>query len=137
MRIFQVPVEYTERAWKDGAHNLSEAVEKAKGEITTDQLKMLITRGERALLGVSDEEKVIAWLAVQVQQLPNVRTLYVYSIYAPNGTMPAAFEQLRQYAKAAGCSEIRGACVDSVLRLWERKFKAEKLYSVMRIMVGD
>ena len=137
MNIFQVPVEFIAKAWRDGAHNLSEAVEKAQGEITTDQLRMILMRGERSLLGVSDGEKTVAWLVVGIQQLPNVRVLYVYSIYAPGGTYKAAFDMLAGYAKAAGCSEIRGACSDAVLKLWERKFKAEKLYSIMRIHVGD
>lgn len=132
MNIFQVPVEFVGRAWADGAHTLSKAADKAAGEITTDQLKMILMRGERALLGISDGEKTAVWMAVGVDQLPNVRTLFVYSI-AGEATAEA-FSCLAAYAKAAGCTEIRGACSDSVLRLW-RKFEAEKVYNVFRICI--
>lgn len=136
MKLFQVPVQFVERAWADGAHNLSQAAEKSQGEITPDQLKMILTRGERILLGVGEEgTPPTGWAAVSVQQLPNVRTLYVYAIYAPGSTGPAAFDLLAQYAKDAGCSEIRGACDEGVQRLWERKLKAQKVYTIMRIPV--
>ena len=70
-----------------------------------------------------------------MQQLPNIRVLYVYSIYAPGSTGPEAFERLADLARAEGCTSIRGACVEQVARLWERKFKAVRLYEVMEIEV--
>lgn len=136
MNLFQVPIQFVERAWADGAHNLSQAVEKSQGEITADQLKLILTRGERILVGVAEEGQTpVGWAAVSVQQLPNLRTLYVYAIYAPGATGPEAFGLLKQYAKDNGCSEIRGACDDAVQRLWERKLGAQKVYTVMRIPV--
>jgi len=137
MNLFQVPLQYVERAWRDGASKLSDAIEKAQGEVTADQLKMLLTRGERSLIGIRSGEEVVAWFAVNVVQEPNVRHLYVYAIYAPGATGQEAFGLLAGYAYDAGCSEIRGACSDAVLRLWTRKHKAQKLYNVMRIVLKE
>lgn len=134
MKLFHVSPAFIDKAWRDGAHKLSEACEKSCGEITADQLKLMLSRGERQLIGVG-EESIVGWAAIQIQQLPNKRVLYVYSIYAPGATGPEAFGLLKQLAVENGCSSIRGACNDAVSRLWERKFGAKKLYQTMEIEV--
>ncbi len=133
MNIFQVPVSHVEKAWNDGAHNLSEAVLKAGREITPDQLRLILTRGERILLGVGDDTQISGWAAVQIQQLPNLRVCYIYAIWAPGSTGPEAFSLLKKYAVDNGCAVIRGACNDAVSRLWEMKFQAKKVYQIMEI----
>ena len=135
MKLLHIPAQHIDRAWRDGAHNLAAACKWASREVTPDQLKMMLARGERTLLGLEVEGKFVAWAAVQVQQLPNIRVLYVYSIYAPGSTGPEAFRLLADTARAEGCSSIRGACVEQVARLWERKFKATRLYSVCEVEV--
>jgi hypothetical protein len=96
---------------------------------------MMLARGERQLLGLDVDGQFVAWAAVQVQQLPNIRVLYVYSIYAPGSTGPEAFRLLADLARAEGCSSIRGACVEQIARLWERKLKARRLYITCEIDV--
>lgn len=135
MKLMHIPPAHVDRAWKDGAHQLSEACKWASREITPDQLKMLLARGERQLLGLDVDGKFVAWAAIQIQQLPNIRVLYVYSIYASGSTGPDAFRLLADLARAEGCSSIRGACVEQVARLWERKFQAKRLYHMMEIEV--
>lgn len=134
--LFTVAPKFIDQAWKDGASRLSEACDKAAGEVTTDQLKMLLARGERTLLGLRDGDgPPMAWVAVSIMQLPNIRTLYVYAIWAPGATGVECMGQLRSFARAEGCSAIRGACNDAVQRLWERKFAARKIYSIIEIEV--
>lgn len=94
---------------------------------------MLLSRGERQLIALQSDNEFKAWAAVQVQQLPNIRVLYVYAIYAPGSTGPQAFELLADLARSEGCTSIRGACVEQVARLWERKFGATRLYTTMEI----
>jgi hypothetical protein len=132
-KLLHVPAAHVDKAWKDGAHNLSEACKWALREVTADQLKMMLARGERQLLALESEGQKVAWAAVQVQQLPNIRILYVYSIYAPGSTGPEAFKLLADLARSEGCSSIRGACSEQVARLWERYFKAKRLYTTCEI----
>lgn len=122
-------------AWRNGAHKLSEACKRASREITPDQLKMLLARGERTLIGCREGVEVKGWAAIQVQQLPNIRVLHIYSIYAPGCTSVEMFARLKDYARANGCSAIRGAADDAVARLWERRFNAQKLYHIMEFDV--
>jgi hypothetical protein len=135
VNIFQVPIAFVDKAWRDGAHQLSEAAEKSGGEITGEQLRLILTRGERILLGMGDETQVTAWAAVQIQQLPNLRACYIYCIWAPGSTSAKAFELLKKYAADNGCSCIRGACNDVISRLWQIKFKARKVYTVLEMDV--
>jgi hypothetical protein len=133
MQLVHIPPAHIDRAWSEGAHNLSEACKWASREVTPDQLKMMLARGERNLLALEVDGKHVAWAAVQVQQLPNIRILYIYSIYAPGSTGPEAFRLLAETARSEGCSSIRGACAEPVARLWERQFKATRLYTTMEI----
>lgn len=135
MKIVAVAPKHVDHAWANGASNLAEACKWASREITSDQLKMLLARGERQLLALESDDRYVAWAAVQVQQLPNLRVFYIYSIYAPGSTGPEAFRLLADLARAEGCSSIRGACVEQVARLWERKFQAKRLYTTMEIDV--
>ncbi len=139
--LFAVPPSHIDIAWRDGAHMLSEACEKAAGEVTTDQLKMMLSRGERVLLGVRDmaepDAKPAGWAVVSAQQMPNMRALYIYAVYAPGATGSDVMRLLRQYALQEGCLVIRGACNDAVMRLWERRFSARKVYTIVEIDVEE
>ena len=137
MELFTVTPPFIDSAWADGANTLAEATKWADREITADQLKMMLARGERVLLGMREgQEKPCAWAAVQVQQLPNIRVLYVYAIVAHNQSGPEQFSRLKEYAKANGCTTIRGACSEAIGRLWERKLDAKRLYAIYEIEVN-
>lgn len=135
MKLLIIPPAHVDRAWRDGASQLAEACKWADREVTPDQLKMMLARGERMLLGLQVEDKFVAWAATQVQQLPNIRVLYIYSIFARGETGDAAFKQLAEYARAEGCTSIRGACSPAVGRLWERMLDAKPIYTIYEIEV--
>lgn len=137
MELFHVPPSHIDVAWRDGAENLSKAISRAAQEITPSQLKLMLARGERLLIGVREPgAPPLGWAVVTINQLPNIRVLYVWDIYAPGATGPEAFRLLSDYAKANGCSCIRGSCDDAVGRLWERKMNAKKVYAVYQIEVS-
>lgn len=133
MNLFVVGPEHLDRAWRDGADKLEEALKHAPGECTIDQLKYRIARGETILLMIEGEKR--AWIAVEFWQMPNMRVLHVYAIYAPGATMQAAFELLEQYAIAGGASAIQGACTEAVSKLWARKFGFQEMYRISRRML--
>lgn len=131
--LFIVPPSHVCVAWKEGASALGAACALSAGEVTPDQLKLMLTRGEKVLIGLRDDNETRAWAAVQIEQMPNKRVLFIYAIYAPGATGPEAIEELRRFAREQGCEAIRGACNDAVQRLWERKFSARKAYSIVEI----
>lgn len=135
MKLLIVSPAHVDQAWADGASNLAEACKWAGREITPDQLKMMLAENRRTLLALDDGGKKVAWAAVRVEQLPNLRVFYIYSIYAPGATGPVAFELLAGMARNEGCSVIRGACSEPVCRLWEKKLNAKRLYTICEIEV--
>lgn len=132
MELATVNPAFIDRAWKDGAHNLSEACKRANGEVTADQLKMRLARGELTLLCLMDEVPK-AWVVVTFEQHPNIRCLFVYAIWAPGSCFSGTLELLMQYAKDGGASRLRGACDEAVSRLWERKFGFKEAYRIMEL----
>lgn len=129
MQLFKVPPSHIDAAWRSGAHLLGEAAP-TTDEWTPEQLKFQLARGEIDLLGASGK----AWVAVRVLQFPNVRSLWVYAIYAPGAASRGAFEALEAYAKEQGCSRIQGGCGEAVARLWGR-LGFKRAYEVMEYRI--
>ena len=133
MELFVCAPHEIDRAWAEGAHKLSEACKWAGREITPDQLKMLLSRGERTLIGLRDQGKINAWFAVQVSQLPNIRILYVYALQGAGACCAEGHRLLSQFAQANGCSTIRGAVRPSMMRLLRQRFGADALYTTFEV----
>jgi hypothetical protein len=130
-----IPPKFIDAAWKEGAHRLAEACDKSAGEVTPDQLKMLLSRGERILAKVTAASGAVGWLALSVQQLPNIRTLYVYAAQGPGATGQECMDELKALAASEGCSAIRWSCGPGVQRLLAVRHGARPIYTVMEIEV--
>ncbi len=130
MHLEVVPATHVDMAWADGAFKLSEACERSAGEVTADQLKMILARGEKQLIALKDESGFKGWAVIEFDQMPNMRALFIYSLYAPGVTKEFA-ELLAGVARQQGCSVIRAACDEANQRLWETKLGAKRAYAIM------
>lgn len=128
-----VPPAFVGRAWADGAHQLSEACNTSGGEITGDQLKLLLSRGERTLIRIDLDGRAVGWAVTRIDQLPNVRALHVCELYAPGGHWLNCYDLLADMARANGCTEMRCSAKPAQCRLYQRHQPWEPLYSTMRI----
>jgi hypothetical protein len=135
MNLIPIDPKFIDFAWKEGAHNLAEACDTSGGEITGDQLKMLLARGERTLIRMEDEGETIGWGVVRADNLPNVRVLHVCEMYAPNASFERFFEELKKFAAHNGCSEVRCSAKDAQARLYRMKCGFEPIYTTMRAAV--
>ena len=134
LELFQCMPHEIDRAWREGAHKLSDACKWASREITPDQLKMLLARGERTLIGARDNGEVKGWAAVHVLQLPNCRVLHIYSMCGKGICSFDGLKLLKEHAQASGCSGIRGCVRPSMERLM-RRFGGKTLYTTCEIEV--
>ena len=132
MHLSLIPPSHIDKAWKDGAHLLSEACDVSGGEITGDQLRMILSEGKRLLFAAVKDERPVGWCAAQVEQLPNVRVLHIYAVWARGTLFHEFVEQMREFGRNQGCSELRCAAKPSQARLYEMKFGFEPVYQVMR-----
>lgn len=132
-RLEHVPPQFIDQAWKDGAHLLSKACETSGGEITADQLKMILARNERMLFVVMDGAEKVGWIVLRVDQLANLRSLHVCELYAPGATFEECWGQLQDFAKANGCSRIRCSAKEAQARLYRMRFGFEPVYTTLEV----
>lgn len=108
------------QAWQQGAHNLSKACDTSGGEITGDQLKLILSRGERELLAMVRDGQVVGWAVIRVDDLPNMRVCMVTDLYAPGAGFPEFLQRLREWASSVGCTAVRCAAKPAQARLYAR-----------------
>jgi hypothetical protein len=131
MELQQVPATNIDRAWADGASCLAEACATSGGEIEGPQLKMILSRGERTLLRMWDGESVRGWGAVRVDQLPNIRVLFITDLVAHNGGFEQFFEAIKHLARDLGCSKVRCAAGPAQARLYRSLCGFESVYTIL------
>lgn len=135
MNLIPIDATQIDFAWRDGAHVLSRACDVSGGEITGDQLKMLLSRGERTLVRMDGEAGTVGWGVVRIDQLPNVRVLMVTDLVAPGGRFQEFLGLLREMSRASGCSVIRCAAKPGQERLYRMKCGFEPVYQILEIKV--
>ena len=59
MKLELIQAQFVDYAWRDGADCLKEACDTSGGEITGDQLRMMLARGERQLVRMRDGDAVV------------------------------------------------------------------------------
>jgi hypothetical protein len=133
--LTQVPAQFIDAAWKEGASELSKACETSGGEIEGPQLKMLLARGERHLIRMESDGQTVGWGVVRVDQLPNIRVLFVTDLVAPGAHFERFFEDLKELAKQSGCSVIRCAAKPAQARLYRMRCNFRPVYEILEVTV--
>lgn len=131
MQLVQIPAQFIDKAWADGASALSKACDASGGEIEGPQLKMMLSRGERHLLRMNAEGKTVGWGVVRIDQLPNLRVLMVTDLVAPHGGFQRFLSCLEEIARAQGCSRIRCAAKPAQARLYAMKAAFQPVYTIL------
>ena len=133
MQLIPIPQSHIDAAYARGASCLSEACATSGGEIEGPQLKMLLSRGERSLLEMTIEGKTVGWGVVRVDQLPNMRVLFITDLVAHNGGFDDFFEAIKQLARDLGCSKVRCAAKAAQARLYRMKCGFTPVYEVLEV----
>lgn len=136
MKLTPVPAQFIDKAWGEGASALSRACDTSGGEITGDQLKMLLSRGERTLVRMDDAQgQCVGWGVVRVDQLPNCRVLFITDLVAPHGHFEQFFTAIREMAASLGCSRIRCAAKPAQERLYRSKCGFSAVYQILEVVL--
>jgi hypothetical protein len=133
MQLIPIPQTHIDLAWHEGASCLNEACDVSGGEITADQLKMVLSRGERSLLKMWDGERIRGWCVIRIDQLPNMRVLFITNLVAHNSDFKEFFIELKEIAKGLGCSSIRCGAGAVQERLYRMHCGFEKVYSILEV----
>lgn len=135
LELRPVPATHIDRAWREGAACLARACEVSGGEITGDQLKLLLSRGERTLLQLCAGGETVGWGVVRIDALPNCRVLFVTDLVAPGGGFQRFAGPLKAMAEALGCSRVRCAARPAQERLYRIKCGFTPVYTILEIPV--
>lgn len=133
MKLVIIEPRFTDFAWADGAKCLSEACNTSGGEITGDQLKMILSRGERTLVRLDDEGQAVGWGAFRVDQLPNMRVLHITDLVAHNAQFQRFFDEIKQVARSLGCSRVRCCAKPAQARLYRMKAGFTPVYETLEV----
>jgi hypothetical protein len=131
MQLVPVDARFVDAAWKEGAAELARACDTSGGEIEGPQLKLLLSRGERTLIRMECEGRTVGWGVVRIDQLPNMRVLFVTDMVAPNAHFERFFQALKEMAVSLGCSRVRCAAKPSQSRLYQMKVGAKPVYEIL------
>jgi len=135
MQLIPIPSHMIDFAWAEGASDLAKACETSGGEITADQLKMILSRGERTLVKMMNGDTIKGWGVVRVDQLPNVRVLFITDLVAPHGNFEQFFIAIKDMAKQLGCSRVRCAAKPAQARLYSMRCQFAPVYQILEVLV--
>ena len=117
---------YFAQAWPTVKPMVEAAMAHAKGEITSDQLKVYIAEGRYQLIVFIEADKVIGAVVVEWINYPNDRVMFINAIGGK--TTKECVSELFDWAKAQGATSVRGAAHESVARLWRMKYGFSTIY---------
>ena len=132
LRLIHIPANQIDFAWKDGASSLSEACSE---ECTIDQLKLVLSRGERELMRMDNETGTVGWGVFKIENYPNNRVLHVTNLVAHGAHFEQFFDSLKTIAKGQGCSRIRCSAQPAQARLYAMKLGFIPVYMTMEIQL--
>lgn len=135
MQLVPIQSTHIDAAWKAGACVLAKACDASGGEITGDQLKMILSRGERTLIRMDSDGATAGWGVIRVDQLPNMRVLFITDLVAPHGHFERFFSSIKELAATLGCSRVRCAAKPSQERLYKMKCDFKPVYQIMEVEV--
>jgi hypothetical protein len=127
-----IDAKFVDFAWKDGASSLGESCE---DECTPDQLRLLLSRGERVLVRLDAEDGIRGWAAFRVDNLPNMRVFHVTNLAARNGKFQEFFGELKDLARGLGCVRVRCSCKPLQAKIFKNKCGFTHVYETLEIEV--
>lgn len=133
LRLIPVPAHQIDYAWADGADSLVDA---CSDECTIDQLKYILSRGERQLVRMDEDGKVKGWGVFKVEAFPNMRVFHVTNLVARNAGFQRYFEALTGMAKDMGCSRIRCSAKPATARIYESKLGFQPVYTTLEKVIS-
>ena len=118
--------------WNDVESFLNASINISGGDITIDQLKLILARGEQTLLVSTDDKgKLNGAMTVEFQNLPNNRVMFITALGGNGIVNNETFEQVENWARMQGATKVSAWAQESQARLY--KIKAN--FNTVRMVV--
>lgn len=122
--ITVIPTHLAASTWDAGASDLALAMDRNNDEMTPDQMKMLLIRGELLLLRGES-----LWAVVQPITYPNKRVLHIHAVVG-SGISQEVIRAVYDLGFGMGCSGITCSAWGAAERLY-RRFGFEPVYTTL------
>lgn len=128
--LVHIDPRYLDIVWLKVSDLLAAAIEKGRGEMTLDQLKLLIRQGSTQLVVWTVDDEVISAGAIDFINYPNYRV--AHCSYLSGRYTAESFNALMQWCRDAGAQHIQCFGDDAIARLY-RRYGFHKCYNILRI----
>ena len=129
--VRQVNPIFIHTIWAQVESMLEKALEHSSGEYNVDQLKVFLVQGLQTLLVAEDDGKIYGAATISFENYPNDRIAFMTAIGGKMIASKSCWEQFCNWAKANGCTKVRGAAFEEVARLWHQRFGVESVYIIV------
>ena len=133
LTVYVVPTNHVQQFWHLAENHLQKAIDKGSGEMSIDQLKLLVAQGQQQLIISLDENKKChAATTVMWYTYPNDRVAYITYIGGRNTR--DAWSQFLSWVKNSGGTSVQGSTkFESIERLWSKLYGFKKKYTLMEL----
>lgn len=132
MSLIHIHSQYVDAVWPQVAHLLKPALDCNKGEATLDQVRMQVAQGQAHLLVAQESDEVVGAGIIEFVQHPNRRVAHVSYIGGRHLVNANVHEELKQWCRSHGASEVRALCDEAHTQLFSR-VGYEEIYTMVRI----
>ena len=112
----------------------------SEGEITLDQIRLLIVQGAvHVIIGMdTEDDRVVGALAFEIRTYPNYRAANIISLGGDHLFLNENdLIHLREELRKGGIKRIEGWCKPAQARTFRMKLGAETPYQMIRINLED
>jgi hypothetical protein len=114
--------------WGEVEKYITAGLKRSGNEYNSDHIKAYVVKGEQSLLiAVGEDNKIHGAATVEWSIFPNETIAFITSTGGKMLANKEVLSQVEEWARQQGATALRGACFESIARLWkahgyERKY---------------
>jgi hypothetical protein len=108
--------------WADVENYLNASINVSEGDMTLDQLKLILVRGEQTLLvSVNEDDKLNGAMTIEFQNRPNNRVMFITALGGHGIVNNETFSQVESWARMQGATKVSAWAQEAQARLYKMK----------------
>jgi hypothetical protein len=136
MKAQYVPLDFAAQTWPRVEKFIASALSFGHGDYTLEQVKVLVCMGPWLLIVMVDDNNEIHGAAtVTFFNYPNARVGYITTIGGRLIANQQVFKELCEILKSKGATKIQGMGRPAIVRLWNSKFGAKAISTLMELEI--
>lgn len=123
INVHVVPPELIYSIWEKIAPMLEASFLESTGDCTTEQLKLLLVRGDQTLFVAvdTDNEEIVGASTVEMVNYPNNRVGFITALGGKGVVTAAIFENMENWMRVNGATKVYAYAKEAQARLYRQK----------------